>query len=270
MRIRRRAFVAAGVAGLVSITTRKVPAAVSGPRARFIIGISGAIEGRKVRGWRKLTAALQKRGFPTTFVSVIDPLSSFTANAVRAAQIVTALKEVKEPVVVLGISNEGGFLPLIAAARSVRRLVYINATIPLPGKAFIEICTSESVAVPGSILDKLIQGAQPVTEEFLRLRADPNATPEQWQTLRERIRASPYARHIPNFYEVCPLEKMPTVENMDISGAADDEIRPEWEQSAAHRVLGVEPVIIAGAGHANIVTKNEYAVQVADACVNGL
>ena len=34
---------------------------------------------------------------------------------------------------------------------------------------------------------------------------------------------------------------MPTVENMDISGAADDQIRPEWEQSAARRVLDVEP-----------------------------
>jgi hypothetical protein len=254
----------------VSITTRAVRAAASGPRARFVIGVSGPIDGRAAKGWRKLTAELQKRGFPTTFVSVIDPLSSLTGNAVRAAQIVAALKEVGEPVVVLGISNEGGYLPLIAAARPVRRLVYINATIPLPGKAFIEICNSESVAVPGSILYKLIEGAQPVTDEFLKLRADPHSTPGQWQTLREHIEASRYARHIPNFYEVCPLKKMPTVENLDISGAADNEIRPEWEQSAARRVLGVEPVVIAGAGHANIVTKNEYAAQVADACVYGL
>jgi hypothetical protein len=270
MSIQRRALLAGGVAGLASIAARNVLAATSVPRARLIIGVSGPIDGPKARAWRRLAVEFKKRGIPTTFVSVIEPLSSFKANEVRAAQIVTALKEVKEPVVVLGISNQGGFLPLVAAARPVRRLVYVNATIPLPGKAFIEICNSEPVAVPGSILDKLIKGARPVTAEFLRLRADPHATPAQWQTLRDHIRASPYARYMPNFYEICPLKKMPDVDNMDISGAADDEIRPEWEQSAARRVLGVEPVVIAGAGHGNIVTKREYAAQIAEACVNGL
>jgi PHD/YefM family antitoxin component YafN of YafNO toxin-antitoxin module len=57
---------------------------------------------------------------------------------------------------------------------------------------------------------------------------------------------------------------------MDISGAADDQIRPEWEQSTARRVLGVEPVVITGAGHANIIAEEEYAGQLADACVKGL
>jgi hypothetical protein len=73
---------------------------------------------------------------------------------------------------------------------------------------------------------------------------------------------------MPNFYEVCPLEKMPTVENMDLSGDADDQIRPEWEQAAARRVLGAEPVVVSGAGHVTIVT--QYAAQLADACVRGL
>lgn len=245
-------------------------AAAPDSRTRFVITVSGLVDGPAAKGWGKLTAEFQKRGFPTTFVSVTDPLSSFTANEMRATQVVAALKDVKDPVVILGISNQGGFLPLVAAARPVRRLVYINATIPLPGKAFIEICNSESVAVPGSILDKLIKGAQPVTDEFLRLRANPQTTPAQWQTLRDHIHASLYARYMPNFYEVCPLKTMPTVENMGISGAADDQIRPEWEQSAARRVLGVEPVVIAGASHADIVTKEEYTAQLADACVKGL
>lgn len=267
--MQRRTFLAAGMAGLVSMTTWTAWATGSS-KARFVITVSGPVDGPAAKSWEHLTAEFQKRGFSTTFVSVTDPLSSFTANEMRAAQIVAALKDVKEPVVILGISNQGGFLPLVAAARPVRRLIYVNATIPLPGKAFIEICNSEAVAVPGSVLDKLIKGAQPVTDEFLRLRADPNATPAQWQTLRDHIHASQYARYMPNFYEVCPLKTMPTVESMDISGAADDQIRPEWEQSAARRVLSVEPVVIAGAGHADIVTKEEYATQVADACVKGL
>jgi pimeloyl-ACP methyl ester carboxylesterase len=269
MKIQRRTFLATGVTGLAWAAMHGVAA---GPNAatRFVIGVSGPVDGPVAKSWGTLTAELQKRGFPTTFVSVIDPLRSFTGNQMRAAQIAEALKDVKEPVVILGVSNQGTVLPLVATARPARRLVYINAAIPLPGKAFIEICNSEPVAVPGSLLDKLIKGAQPVTDEFLKLRADPHATPAQWQTLRDHIHASPYARYMPNFYEVCPLEKMPAVENMDISGAADDQVRPEWEQSAARRVLGVEPVILTGAGHADIVTKEEYAAQVVDACVNGL
>ena len=267
MGIQRRAVLAAGAAGLVLAATRNLLAA-DGPRARFIISVSGPLDGPRAKGWELVTAEFAKRGFPATFVSVVDPLSSVKANEMRATQIVAALKDVTDPVVILGISNQGGFLPLVAAARPVRRLVYINATIPQPGKAFIEICNSEPVAVPGSFLDKLIKGAQPVTDEFLKLRADPGATPAQWQTLRDHIQASQYARYMPNFYELCPLKKMPAVENMDISSDADDQIRPEWEQSAARRVLGVEPIVISGAGHATIVT--QHGAKLADACVRGL
>lgn len=269
MKIQRRTFLATGLASLAWMAADGIGiGAASNTGTRFVIGVSGPVNGPKAKGWEKLTTEFQKRGFPTTFVSVINPSSSFTANETRAAQIVSALRDVKEPVVVIGISNEGGFLPLVAAVRPVRRLVYINAAIPLPGKAFIEICNSEPVAVPGSLLDYLLKGSQPVTDEFLRLRAAPHTTPAQWQTLHDHIHASQYARYMPNFYEVCPLKKLPTVENMDISSSADDQIRPEWEQSAARRVLGVEPVVISGAGHANIVT--EYAAQLADACVKGL
>jgi hypothetical protein len=126
----------------------------------------------------------------------------------------------------------------------------------------------EPVVVPGGILDKLLKGAQPVTDEFLGLRANPHSTPVQRQTLPDHIQASQCARSMPNFYEVCPIEKMLTVENVDISGAADDQIRPEWEQSAARWVLGVEPIVITGAGHSTIVT--QYAAELADACVEGL
>jgi hypothetical protein len=121
-------------------------AAASDTRTTFVISVSGPVDGPIAKGWGKLTVEFQKRGFPTTFVSVIDPLSSFTANEMRAAQIVAALKDVREPVVILGISNEGGFLPLVATARPVRRLGYINATIPLPGAPRRPACDAGPVA----------------------------------------------------------------------------------------------------------------------------
>jgi hypothetical protein len=268
MQIDRRTFLAAGATGLAFAATRAAWAAPRPAAARFVINVAGPRTGLAALSWGPLVNELQKRGFATTIVEGIKPNATFTDNSTRAAGIIAALKDVTEPVVIVGISNEGGYLPLVAAARPVRRLVYVNACIPQPGKAFVEMASTEPFAVPGSFLDTLIVGAQPVTDEFLKLRADPNATAEQWQTFRDHVQASKYASSMKNFYEVCPLERMPEVENVDISGAADDQIRPAWEQAAARRVLKVEPVVIPGAKHADIVVT--YAVQVADAAVRGL
>ena len=265
--IGRRAFIALGGMCL-TLGAKRILRAAAAPKARFFIVVSGGVDGPGAASWQTLAGELAKRGFPTTLVPSIYPNASFTPNETRAAAIVAALKEADEPGVVLGISNEGNVLPLVAASHPVKRLVYVNACIPQPRKAFIEVCASQPVAVAGSLLDRLIKGAQPVIGEFLRLRADPHASAAQWQTLRDHIRASPYASAMKGFFEVCPLEKLPEVDNVDVSGAADDQINPAWEQVTARRVLMAEPVIVPGAGHANAVT--EYAAQVADAAVRGL
>jgi hypothetical protein len=265
--IGRRTFLASGGAGLALAVSRAASAA-AGPRARFFMLVSGPADGPAAQSWGLLASELEKRGFPTTLTPSIYPNTSFTPNETRAAAIVAALQEAKEPGVVLGVSNEGNVLPLVAAAHPVRRLVYVNACIPQPRKAFIEVCLSQPVAVPGSLLDNLIKGAQPVTDEFLKLRGDPLATDAQWKALRDHIQASPDASTMKGFYEVCALQKMPRVDSIDISGGGDDQINPAWEQASARRVLGVEPVIIPGAGHANVVM--DYAAQVADAAVRRL
>jgi hypothetical protein len=59
------------------------------------------------------------------------------------------------------------------------------------------------------------------------------------------------------------------VHREDVAQAGEgDAIRPEWEQYVAREYLHVEPVVIKGAGHANIVLK--YAGEVADASTKGL
>jgi hypothetical protein len=195
---------------------------------------------------------------------------SDTPNEDRASAVVKALQNVTDNIVVVGISNQGNVLPLVAATRPIRRVVYVNAVIPRPGEAFIEVCQTERVAVPGSYLDHLLKESQVITDDFLKLIRSPNATKAQLKAMQERIDASPSAHTRVGFYEVCPLTALPKVDNVYVSGSADDQIRPEWEQSAARRVLGVEPVVISGAGHGNIFTNTKYAGQLADACVRGL
>jgi len=266
MKIQRRTFLVTGLTGLAGATMHGLAAASNAP-TRFVIHVSGAAGGPVDKAYAPFITELEKRGFPSMFVHS-SVKGSDTPNEDRASAVVKALQGVTDQVAIVGISNEGNYLPLVAAARSVRRIVYVNAVIPRPGKAFIEVCQTEQVAVPGSLLDQLLKASQQVTDEFLKLVHDPDATQGQRKAMQERIDSSRSAHVMVGFYEVCPLKTLPKVDNVYVSGSADDQIRPEWEQSAARRVLGVEPVVISGAGHANIVTK--YASSLADSCTKGL
>jgi hypothetical protein len=270
MKLQRRTLLRAGLAGL-GWTAMHGVAAASSPATRFVFHVSSAAGGLLDwvvdRLYAPIIAELEKRGFPSMLVHS-SVRGSDTPNEERASAVVEALEHVTDHVVIVGASNEGNFLPLVAAARPVRRVVYVNAVIPRPGKAFIEVCQTEQVAVPGSYLDKLLKASQSITDDFQKLIHDPDATQAQLRAMQERIDASPSAHIMVGFYEVCPLKALPKVDNVYVSGSADDQIRPEWEQSAARRVLGVEPVVISGAGHANIYAK--HAAALADACVEGL
>ena len=270
MKLQRRTFLKAGVMGLGWTAMRGLAAASSSP-TRFVFHVSstpfGLLDWLRDRVYAHITAELEKRGFPSMLVRS-SVRNSDTPNGDRASAVVKALQNVTDDVVIVGVSNEGNFLPLVAAARPIRRVVYVNACIPRPGKPFIEVCQTEQIAVPGSYLDKLLKASQSITDDFLELINDPNATKAQLKAMQDRIDASPSAHTMVGFYEVCPLKALPKVDIVCVSGSADDQIRPEWEQSAARRDLGVEPVVISGAGHGNIYAK--YAAELADACVKGL
>jgi hypothetical protein len=272
MKLQRRTLLRAGLTALAWTAMRSVAAAPN-TRTRFVFHLSstwgGLFDWLIDRSYAPINAELEKRGFPSMLVHS-SVRGSHTPNEDRASAIVKALQNITDDLVIVGISNQGNFLPLVAAARPIRRVVYVNALIPHPGKAFIEVCQTEQVAVPGSYLDRLLKRCQSITDDFLKLIRNPNVTKAQLKAIEERIDASSSAHTMAGFYEVCPLKALPKVDNVYVSGSADDQIRPEWEQSAARRVLGVEPVIISGAGHANIITNAKYAAQLADACAEGL
>ena len=144
--------------------------------------------------------------------------------------MVEALKNVECDIVLVGISNEGLFMPLVAAERPIRRIVMINAVVPWPGKSFQEAFDFEKVF----------------------------ATP-----IARRL-----AERAPGMSEVCPLKELPKVEYVYVCGEKDDAIRPQWEQRAAREYLHVEPIVIKGAGHVNILLW--YVKEVVDAATKGL
>ena len=176
-----------------------------------------------------LQAKFERRGIPCRIVRSPRQRTK-TPNQDRAKVMIEALRKVEGEVALLGISNQGLFLPLVAAARPVRRIVLINAVIPHPGQSFLEASKNERVFAN-------------VITRFL-------------------------ARIAPGMSEVCPLTELPKVEYVYICAEKDEAIRPAWEQWAAREYLHVEPVVIKGAGHATIIL-NQVS-EVIDAATEGL
>jgi hypothetical protein len=179
-----------------------------------------------------LKAEFEKRGFLCKIVRSPNARTTKTKtpNQDRAKIMVEALKNVEGDIVLVGISNQGLFMPLVAAERPIRRIVMVNAVAPWPGKSFREAFDFKEVFAT-DIARQLAESA-------------------------------------PGMLEVCPLKELPMVEYVYVCGEKDDAIRPEWEQWAAREYLHVEPVVVRDAGHANIVVK--YAKDVVDAATKGL
>jgi hypothetical protein len=180
-------------------------------------------------GWGPLQAEFKKRGFLCKVVRS-RKTETKTPNQDRAKRMVEELKNVEGDVILVGISNEGLFMPLVAAERSIRRIVMINAVVPTPGKSFQEAFDFEKV-----FATKMARGL---------------------------------AQRAPGMSEVCPLKELPKVEYVYVCGEKDEAIQPEWEQWAAREYLHVEPIVIKGAGHANILIRN--AREIVDAATKGL
>jgi hypothetical protein len=164
------------------------------------------------REFGPLQAEFERRGFSCRIVrSPRQPTK--TLHQDRAQVMIEALRDVEGEVALIGISNQGLFLPLVAATRPVRRIVLIKAVIPHPGQSFLETSRHERVFAS-----------------------------QQARTLAELA---------PGMSEACPLTELPKVEYVYISAEQDDAVRPEWGQWAAREYLHVEPVVVKGTGHAS-------------------
>jgi len=81
--------------------------------------------------WAPLKAEFEKRGYLVMIVQS-PKANTKTPNQDRAQVMLEALKNVKGDIVLVGVSNEGLFMPLVAADRPIRRIVMLNAVVPTP------------------------------------------------------------------------------------------------------------------------------------------
>ncbi|MBV8457216.1 MAG: hypothetical protein JO122_11445 [Acetobacteraceae bacterium] len=122
-----------------------------------------------------LQAEFERRGVPCTIIRSPHTKTQ-TPNRDRARIMVDALHNVADDVALIGISNQGLFMPLVAATRPIKRIVFINGAIPRPGKSFWQTAKEERAfaSLPVRVIAWLSPGMHEVcpleiTEAGIRL-----------------------------------------------------------------------------------------------------
>jgi pimeloyl-ACP methyl ester carboxylesterase len=195
--------------------------------------------------WERLIPELEARG--QRAVAVDLPCDDVAAGtAAYAAAVIARLAE-SDDVVLVGHSLGGLTIPLVAAARPVRKLVFLCALLPEPGLSLVDQLAREPGMFVGGFdagiaRDEL--GRSYWRDEDAAAAALYGDCPRQlasWALARLR----PQAR-TPGI-EPCPLETWPGVESVSLFASDDAAIAPAWSRTAARDRLGATTVELPGA-----------------------
>lgn len=192
--------------------------------------------------WDRLVPELEALGHSAVTVDLPseDPTA---AGATYARVVVDALAAAGagDDVIAVGHSLGGVTIPLVAAARPVRHLVYLTPAVPRVGSSLVEAMGSE----PINAVDVLAELEQ-VEGGFLRLQE------AMWPQLYNRCTAEDVAwagarlrlQSLTPMIEPFPLAAFPDVPATVLLGEDDRLIDVAMMTDIVRQRLGVEPVVI--------------------------
>jgi len=195
--------------------------------------------------WDLLTPELQRLGHSVTSVEL--PVSDRTAGATEYAEAILDQADWADPPVLVGHSMSGLVIPLVAANRPVRQLVFLAAFLPRPGMSAADQRQTEPIDAPTAPVtsewtdlgDGLwAVGPDTATELFFH-----DAPPDVIAWAVQRLRPQSYRV----MTEVSPLATWPTVSSSYIVCRDDRALNPDWAREAARERLGVQAVELDGA-----------------------
>jgi pimeloyl-ACP methyl ester carboxylesterase len=202
--------------------------------------------------WERVALLLTAAG--NAVVTMDLPCADPAAGCDAYARVVLdAVAGVDDDLVLVGHSAGGLTTPLVAAARPVERLVFLSALLPLPGRPFTEQNRAEH------ILQREYQaGVEPDENDCRRwfdaelaartLYSGCNAEDAAWAFARLRAQSSTI------YAEPSPLERWPDLPVTDIRGSDDQIVSPTWAARAVPERLGIESIVIDGAGHSSMLS----------------
>ncbi len=201
--------------------------------------------------WEPLAAELDVLGHRAVAVEL--PSDEIDAGCSRYADVVVDTLARGDAPVVVGHSLGGLTIPLVAARRPVRRLVYLCALVPRPGRPPFERGEDEPATFRDGFAvftrDQFGRSYWPDAAAAAE-RLYPDCAPDVARAAAARLRPQ---GPLPND-EPCPLERLPDVEALSILATEDSAISPDWSRWTARRRLDVEPIELPG-GHSPMLSR---------------
>jgi pimeloyl-ACP methyl ester carboxylesterase len=165
-----------------------------------------------------------------------------------------------DDVVLVGHSAGGLTLPLIAAARPVRGMVFVSALLPHPAERFADQNARENILLSDYQAGVELDGAGrrrwfDADIAHRTMYSGCSSTDAAWAFERLRPQASAM------YTEPSPVPSWPDVPTIDVRGDDDQLVSPTWAEQAVPARLGIAPIVLPGAGHTLIVS---HAPQLAE------
>jgi pimeloyl-ACP methyl ester carboxylesterase len=211
--------------------------------------------------WDFLTPELQRLGHRVVTVDL--PISDPSLGAADYALTVEKALDPDAEAILVGHSMAGLIIPLVAANRPVRRLVFLAAFLPVLGRSANDQRAKESVdaRIPPRTAewtdlgdDVWMVGPNTATELFFH---DAPAAVARWAT--QRLRPQSYRV----MSEITPLAAWPDVGSRTIVCRDDRAINPDWVRASSRERLGVDAIELGG-GHSPFLTRPNELAQVLD------
>jgi pimeloyl-ACP methyl ester carboxylesterase len=166
----------------------------------------------------------------------------------NAKLVADSVADAGDDVVVVGHSLGGITAAVIPLVRPVRRIVFLAALMPRPGRSLGEVMgsepettTEEFRSLPRHVGEAGSVSWDPdVAAPFFYRACDPETA--RWAAGQLRT------QYWTTSQEVCPLEEWPDCELASIVCTEDELLEPAWSRRIAREVLGVEPIELPG-GH---------------------
>jgi pimeloyl-ACP methyl ester carboxylesterase len=196
--------------------------------------------------WEQLTPLLQHAGHDVVAMDL--PSEDGTATFDTYADVVCAALDGDDDVVLVGHSYNGNTIPLVAARRPVRHLVYLCAMVPDIGRSVFDQLGDEM-----EMLNPAYQEGLSVPDEQLRqVWIDHDIARAMFygdcdeltiKAALDRLRPQSAYPALQPF----PLAEFPAVPTTYVVCSDDQILRPEWSSKTAER-LGAKLVELPG-GH---------------------
>jgi Alpha/beta hydrolase family len=213
--------------------------------------------------WERLIPALEALGHRALAMDL--PCEDPTAGALRYAEVVDRALPAASDLVLVGHSLAGLTIPLVAARRPVRRLVYLCAIVPEFGRSL-----SQQVAADPGLYDDVLRAHRgrltapdgTVTFQDAAAARDVfyhDCAPEDVVWAFSRLRPQAAAPRL----EACPLVAWPQGARAYIVCSDDRAVSPAWSRRVARERLGVEPIELPGS-HSPFISRPSHLAAVLD------